>query len=104
MVVERRGRSAPKCRVAPQAVVDSERVHETLPQGSARSTDNATVTLGTTASPPVSRLVDIYDQTVGPACQAEPWHATSCAVQEIGMSRYQPGRGTKTVENSGTGS
>ena len=58
-------------------------VHETLPPGSANSTDNVAVTAT------VSTLVDIYDSgAIDPAYQAKS-HAISCAVQEIGMGKYQ---------------
>ena len=87
--LESHDRSAPKSRVSPQVDVDPEKVHGTLLQRSGPSVDNAPVTLGTTAAPSVSTLVDIYGSgTIDPAYQAKS-HAISCAIQEIGMGRYQ---------------
>ena len=84
-----RDRSTPKSSVSPQVDVDPEKVHGTLPQRSVHSTDNPTVAFGMTATPSVSTLVDIYDSgTVDPVYQAKS-HAISCAIQEIGMGRYQ---------------
>ena len=86
---ENRDRSTLKSSVSPQVDVDPEKVHGIQPQRSAHSTDNAAVALGMTATPSVSTLVDIYDSgTVDPVYQAKS-HAISCAIQEIGMGRYQ---------------
>ena len=83
---ESHDRSTPDSGISPQVDVDPEKVHGPLPQGSAHRTDNAAAALG---APSVSTLVDIYDsETVDPAYQAKS-HAISCAIQEIGMGRYQ---------------
>ena len=56
----------------------------------------------------VSTLVDIYDgEAVDPAYQAKS-HAISCAIQQIGMGRYQVRklyqvRGPRVVPLKGTG-
>ena len=70
-----------------QADVNYANVHENLPP-SANSTDNLAVNL-VEASRSVSTLVDIYDgEAIDPAYQAKS-HAISCAIQQIGMGRYQ---------------
>jgi len=63
-------------------------VYEALPRSSASSADDVVGQLGRT-TPSVSTLVDIYDgEAVDPAYQAKS-HAISCAIQQIGMGRYQ---------------
>lgn len=52
----------------------------------ANDPDNAAVV---PAAPSLSTLVDIYDgESVDPVYQAKS-HAISCAIQEIGMGKYQ---------------
>ena len=79
-------RPTPKSGLSPRADVDLTNVHEKLPPD---STDNEAVALGATATPSVSTLVDIYDgEAIDPAYQAKS-HAISCAIQDLGMGRYQ---------------
>ena len=78
----------PKSDLSPRVGINPANVRETLPQSSV-NTDGAAVPLGATATPSVSTLVDIYDSgAIDPAYQAKS-HAISCAIQEIGMGRYQ---------------
>ena len=78
----------PDDKQSPQVDVNPSNVYETLPRSSASSTDDVVAQLGST-KPPVSKLVDIYDgEAVDPAYQAKS-HAISCAIQQIGMGRYQ---------------
>lgn len=75
-------------KYSPQVDVNSANVYETLPQSSASSTDDVVAQLSGT-KPSVSKLVDIYDgEAVDPVYQAKS-HAISCAIQQIGMGRYQ---------------
>ena len=78
--------SAPKSNLSPQ--VNSKNARETLPPSSASNKNNMASDPGN-AAPPVSTLVDIYDSgAIDPVYQAKS-HAISCAIQEIGMGRYQ---------------
>jgi len=80
------GSPSPNHKPSPQVGVDPTDVYGTFPRRSASSTDDAQ--LGRT-KPSVSKLVDIYDgEDVDPAYQAKS-HAISCAIQQIGMGRYQ---------------
>jgi len=80
----------PNSDLSPPVGVGPANAHEKLSPGSVNSVDNAMATLGVTAATPsVSTLVDIYDsETVDPVYQAKS-HAISCAIQELGMGRYQ---------------
>ena len=79
----------PKSDLSPRVDVDPANVHQKLPPGSASSANNAGATFGVTSTPSVSTLVDIYDsETIDPVYQAKS-HAISCAIQELGMGRYQ---------------
>jgi hypothetical protein len=52
-------------------------------------TNNVTADIGAAAVPSVLTLVDIYDSdTIDPVYRAKS-HAISCAIQEIGIGRYQ---------------
>jgi len=74
---------APESDLPPQVDVSRTNVRETPPPSSASSMDNAATT------PSVSTLVDIYDiEAVDPVYQAKS-HAISCAIQQIGMGKYQ---------------
>ena len=73
---------------SPRVGVDPADGYGTLPRSSASSTDDVVAQLDRT-KPSVSKLVDIYDgEAVDPAYQAKS-HAISCAIQQIGMGRYQ---------------
>ena len=79
----------PKSGFSLRADVDPANVHEKLPPGSAGNTENAAIAFGMTATPSMSTLVDIYDgEAIDPEYQAKS-HAISCAIQELGMGRYQ---------------
>jgi len=79
----------PKSDLSHPVGVGSTNAHEKLPPSSVNSADNATTALGVTATPSVSTLIDIYDsEAVDPVYQAKS-HAISCAIQELGMGRYQ---------------
>ena len=79
----------PKSDFSPRVDVDPVNVDGTLPPGSANSADNAVVALGATATPLGPMLVDIYDsEAIDPVYQAKS-HAISCAIQELGMGKYQ---------------
>ena len=81
--------STPKSDLPPRVDVNPANVYETLRSGSANSADNVAVTLGVATTPSVPTLVDIYDNgAIDPAYQAKS-HAISCAIQEIGMGKYQ---------------
>jgi len=80
--------STPKSDLSPQVDVNHGNVHETLPPSSASSTNNMAFDV-CKPEPSVSTLVDIYDsEAIDPVYQAKS-HAISCAIQEIGMGRYQ---------------
>ena len=74
----------------PPVGVGPANAHEKLSPGLVNSVDNEIATLGVAAATPsASTLVDIYDSdTVDPIYQAKS-HAISCAIQELGMGRYQ---------------
>jgi len=81
------GKSSHDHKQSPQVDADPANVHGALPKSSASSTDDVD-RFGRT-KPPVLKLVDIYDgEAVDPAYQAKS-HAISCAIQQIGMGRYQ---------------
>jgi len=74
---------------SPQAEVNPADVYGTFPRGSASNTDDVVAQLGRIA-PLELKLVDIYDSeaVLDPAYQAKS-HTISCAIQQIGMGRYQ---------------
>jgi hypothetical protein len=80
--------SIPKSNISPQIDVNLANAHEAFPRSSPDSTDSAAAHRSG-ATPSVSTLVDIYDSgAIDPAYQAKS-HAISCAIQQIGMGRYQ---------------
>jgi hypothetical protein len=80
--------SIPKGDISPQIDGNLANAHEAFPRSSPDSTDDAAAHLSG-ATPSVSTLVDIYDsEMIDPAYQAKS-HAISCAIQQIGMGRYQ---------------
>ena len=81
--------STPKGDLPLRVDVNPSNVYETLPSGLGNRTDNVAVTPGVATTPSVPTLVDIYDsEAIDPEYQAKS-HAISCAMQEIGMGRYQ---------------
>ena len=80
--------SQPDAKLSPQVDVNPAKVYETSPRSSASSTDDLVAQPSRTATS-VSTLVDIYDgEAVDPTYQAKS-HAISCAIQQMGMGRYQ---------------
>lgn len=76
--------------------LDHTNQDDALPPNSASSTDNVVDKLGE-ATVSVSEVVDIYDgEGIDPEYQAKS-HAISCAIQQIGMGRYQV-RGPEVFE------
>jgi len=78
----------PDGKYSPRVDVNPGNVYETLPRSSASNTEDAAAQPGR-VNPSVSKLVDIYDgEAVDPVYQAKS-HAISCAIQQMGMGRYQ---------------